>query len=74
MVKHTQTIRLSVFDHFVGLALKELNTIYVCVHLRPLMEKLSESFQIFAFYHFLSILRFFQKGFFNALLQKCSEI
>ena len=24
MVKHTQTIRLSVFDHFVGLTLKEL--------------------------------------------------
>ena len=24
MVKHTQTIRLSVFDHFVGLALKGL--------------------------------------------------
>ena len=23
MVKHTQTIRLSVFDHFAGLALKE---------------------------------------------------
>ena len=25
MVKHTQTIRLSVFDHFVGLVLKGLN-------------------------------------------------
>ena len=25
MVKHTQTIRLSVFDHFVGLALKGLS-------------------------------------------------
>ena len=24
MIKHTQTIRLSVFDHFVGLALKGL--------------------------------------------------
>ena len=36
MVKHTQTIRrllqtncLSVFDHFVGLALKELKVIYI---------------------------------------------
>ena len=32
MVKHTQTIRrLSVFDHFVGLALKSLTFIYVKV-------------------------------------------
>ena len=34
MVNHTQTVRLSVFDHFVGLALKGL-TVILFVSLFP---------------------------------------
>ena len=39
MVKHTQTIRLSVFDHFVGLALKELRQKYPETATRDALEE-----------------------------------
>ena len=62
MVKHTQTIRrklttnsLSVFDHFVGLAVKGLNESVECLQVTQpqiLPKKKRNSFQVFFHYFF----------------------
>ena len=64
MVKHTQTIRrllstnsVSMFDHFVGLVLKELGKFEGGLFFPDMAENCSELSQTFMMYELLTIFR-----------------